>query len=221
MSLHDHVALIAPGLSLRRREALIAVARSLGLETSVDAAINELRAELESLPEPVPSRADARLRVAETASELESKRERVATLRGRVRETDVEELKYEYRDSIRALSEAETEHIAAQEALKKSRDRARAARDSRDRRLRLEDKLGNVERTARTELVAAVEPAVEKAILEISADEVETVDDATPISTALAIARVGRIETPIVLACRRFPNRDAAERWLGVPVYRI
>lgn len=221
MSLHDHVALIAPGLSLRRREALIAVARSLGLETSVDAAINELRAELESLPEPVPSRADARLRVAETASELESKRERVATLRGRVRETDVEELKDEYRDSIRALSEAETEHIAAQEALKKSRDRARAARDSRDRRLRLEDKLGNVERTARTELVAAVEPAVEKAILEISADEVETVDDATPISTALAIARVGRIETPIVLACRRFPNRDAAERWLGVPVYRI
>lgn len=221
MNLSDHVAVIAPGLSLNRREALVATARSLDIETSVDAAIDEIRAELESLPESVPSRADARLRVARTASELEAKRERVATLRGRVRESGDEKLGTEYRAAIGALSEAETEHVAAKEVLEKTRGRARTARDSRDRRLRLEDRLGNAERAARAELVAAVEPAVDAAASKISVRDTETFEEATPISAALALARVGRIETPIVLACRRFPNRDTAERWLGTPVYRL
>lgn len=221
MNLHDHVAVIAPGLSLRRREALIATGRSLDVSTSVDSAIKGVREKLDSLPEPVPSRADARLQVAETATELEAKRERVATLRGRLQETDDGTVRAEYRRAIRELTEAETEHIAAKEALETARERARTARDSRDRRLRLEDRLGNLRRTARAELVEAVEPAANTATAAAPACDAETFREADPVSAALALARVGRIEKPIVLACRRFSNRDTAERWLETPVYRI
>lgn len=221
MSLYRHVAVIAPGLSLSRRAALVATARSLGVETSVDAAIRETEVELESISEPVAPRADVRRRVAETDADLEAKRERVATIRGRLQETDDESIEAEYLAAIRSLSEAETEHVAATEALEAARERARAARDVCDRRLRLEDRRENLERTARAERVAAVTPAVETALSDLPCCRVESFEDTDPVSAALALVRVGRIETPITLACRRFPDRESAERWLGSFVYRI
>lgn len=221
MSLHRHVGIIAPGLSLSRRAALVATARSLDVTTSVDESIRETEAELRSLSEPVPPRAELRRRVAETAADLETKRERVATLRGRLRATDDGSVEAEYRDAIRDLSEAETEHTAATEALEAARDRARSARDVRDRRLRLEDRLENLERTARSELVSAVSPAVDAALSALPNRDPASFDGADPISAALALVRVARIEMPMVLACRRFPDRDSAERWLEAPVYRL
>lgn len=221
MSLHRHVGVIAPGLSLSRRAALVATARSLDITTSVDESIRETEAELRSLPEPVPLRAELRRRVAEAAADLETKRERVATLRGRLRATDNGSVEAEYRDAIRALSEAETEHDAATEALAAARDRARTARNARDRRLRLEDRLNNLERTARSELISAVSPVVDATLSALPNRDPASFDESDPISAALALARVGWIETPITLACRRFPDRDSAERWLDAPVYRI
>jgi hypothetical protein len=221
VSLYEHVAVVAPGLSLRRRAALLETARSLEVETSVDAEIEALRSELRDLPEPVPSRAEARRRVAETEAELRARRERVATVRGRMQEAADGAYEAEYRSAIRALSEAETEHAAAKEALAEARARAREARDERDRRLRIEDRLGNLRRRARRERVAAVRPAVDDAIAALPHREPDGFDDADPVSAALALIRVGRIERPVVLACRRFPGRDAAERWLEAPVYRI
>jgi DNA repair exonuclease SbcCD ATPase subunit len=221
VSLYGYVGVIAPGLSLSRRDALVAAARSIGVETSVDSAIEELRSELRSLSEPVPSRADARRRVAETESQLQARRERVATIRGRMQEADDGDLEAEYRAAIRALSEAETEHAAATEALAEARERARRARDSRDRMLRLEDRLGNLKRRARRELVAEVTPAVDAAVSDLPDREADSFRSVDPVSAALALVRVGRIERPIVLACRRFPDRDSAERWLRAPVYRI
>jgi hypothetical protein len=221
VSLYGYVGVIAPGLSLSRRDALVAAARSIGVETSVDSAIEELRSELRSLSEPVPSRADARRRVAETESQLQARRERVATIRGRMQEADDGDLEAEYRAAIRALSEAETEHAAATEALAEARERARSARDSRDRMFRLEDRLGNLKRRARRELVAEVTPAVDAAVSDLPDRETDSFRGADPVSAALALVRVGRIERPIVLACRRFPDRDSAERWLRAPVYRI
>lgn len=223
MSLYRHVKVIVPGMSLSRRAALAATARSLGVTTSVEESIRETEAELRSLsePEPVPPRAELRRQVAETAADLEAKRERVATVRGRLRETDDGAIEADYRDAIRALSEAETEHAAAKEALADARDRAREARDVRERRLRLEDRLGNLERRAREELIAAVSPAVETALSRVPNRDPPSFDAADPVSTALALVRVGRIETPITLACRRFPDRDSAERWLKAPVYRL
>lgn len=221
MSLYDHVRLIAPGMSLDRRGALIATARSIDMETSVDPLIEELRSKLRTLSEPVPSRSDARRRVAETESVLQARRERVATLRGRMQETTDSSFDVEYRTAIRELSEAETEHMAAREALADAREQARNARDVRDRKLQLEDRLDNLRRTARRELVSAVEPRVNSVISELPDCDVGSLSDAEPVSAALALVRVGRIKRPIVLATRRFPDRDSAERWLRAPVYRI
>lgn len=221
MSLYRHVGVITPGMTLDRRAALLATARSLEVTTSVDGAIRETEAELRSLSEPVPPRADLRRRVAETEADLEAKRERVATIRGRLRETDDEEIEADYEEAIRSLSEAETEHAAAKEALEAVRNRARTARDVRDRRLRLEDRLENLERTAREERISAVSPAVEAALSELPTRDPDSFDAADPVSAALSLARVGRIEVPITLACRRFSDRDSAERWLEAPVCRL
>lgn len=220
-ALYRHVGIIAPGLSLSRRDALVAAARSLDVTTSVDEAIAETEAELRTLSEPVPSRAKLRQRVAEAAADIEAKRERVATIRGRLQEADDEAIETEYRNAIRELSEAETEHAAALEALDAARDRARTARDVRDRRLRLEDRLENLRRTARAELIGTVSPDVDAAVSKLPSHDIASFDAADPVSAALALVRVGRIETPIVLACRRFPDAEAAERWLEAPVYRL
>lgn len=220
MSLYEHVRVVAPGMSLPRRNGLVSAARSLGVETSVDAELDALEDELDALAKPVPSRVEARHRVAKTAETLDAKRERVATLRGRMRETDDGSLDAEYRDAIRALSEAETEHAAAREALGSARERARAARDIRDRRLRLENRAGNLQRRARRELLEAVRPRVDRAVSDVPGGA-ERFEDADEVSAALALVRVARIHRPVVVACGRFPDRDTAERWLETPVYRI
>lgn len=221
MSLYEHVRVLAPGLSLPRRDALVAAARSLGVETSVDAELRTLRTELDSVPASVPSRAAARRRVAETAATLETKREHVATLRGRMQADDEGNVGAAYRDAIRTLSEAETEHAAAREALADARERAQTALDARDRRLRLEDRLGNANRTARRELTSAIRPRVDGAVADAPGSEADDFAGADAVSAALAVVRVGRIRRPVVLACGRFPDRDTAERWLEAPVYRI
>ena len=221
MSLYEHVRVVAPGMSLPRREALVAAARLRGVETSVDAELSSLADELDSLAESVPSRVEARRRVAETAEDLDAKRERVATLRGRMRETKTENLESEYRSAIRALSEAETEHAAAREALEDARKRARAARDSRDRRLRLEDRADNLRRRARRELLEGVRPKADRAASKVPGNDATRFEDSDGVSAALALVRIARIRRPVVVACGRFPDRDTAERWLEAPVYRI
>lgn len=221
MSLYEHVRVLAPGLSLSRRDVLVATARSLGVETSVDAELRTLRTELDAVPASVPSRTAARRRVAETATTLEVKREHVATLRGRMQADDGGNVDAAYRDAIRTLSEAETEHAAAREALADARDQAQSAFDARDRRLHLEDRLGNARRTARRELISAIRPRVDDAVADAPGSEVDDFARADAVSAAFAVVRVGRIQRPIVVACGRFPDRDTAERWLKTPVYRI
>jgi hypothetical protein len=221
VSLHEHVAVIAPGLSFCRQAALVATARSLDVETSVDSEIDAVHSRLGDPPEPVPRRREARRRVAETRSELEVRRERVATARGRMQAGKEGEGGAEYRAAIQALSEAETEHAAARETLAAARERAQSARDERDQRLRLEDRIGNLQRQARRELVATIRPTVDAAVSALPPCEISDFEDAGVVSAALALVRVARIERPVVLACRRFPDRDAAERWLRAPVHRF
>jgi chromosome segregation ATPase len=221
VSLSDHVAVVAPGLSLARREALVAAARSRDESTGVDAELERARERLASLGEPVPSLSAARRRVADAAADLEAKRERVATLRGRLQETDDETVADAYREAIRELSEAETDRAAAREALANARSRARRARDEREERLRLEDRVGNLERRERRELVEAVRPAVDSAVEDAPGAEASTFEEADAVTAALAVVRVGRVRTPVVLACRRFGSAADAETWLGAPVVRL
>lgn len=221
MRLYDHVAVVAPGITIARRRALAAVARSRGERTSVDRELRETRERLDGPGEPVPSLAKPRRRVASAEADLESKRERVATLRGRMRASDGGAAEAAFRDAIRDLSEAELEYEAAREALSKRRRRARHARDARERRLRLEDRLGNLERTARAELVEAVRPTVDAVVPAVPGGDATSLAEADPVTAALALVRVGRVRTPVVLACRRFADAARAEAWLETPVIRL
>lgn len=221
MTLYDRVGVVAPGLSLDRREALVAVARSRGLATSVDEDLRAARGRLADLGDPVSSLADARRRVAEAEADIDEKRERVATLRGRLQATDDRGVAEEYRTAIRELTEAETERAAAAEALADARRRAREARDEREERLRLEDRVANLERRAREELIASVRPAVDGAVRAAPGARASSYEAAAPVTAALALIRVGRVHAPVVLACRRFESEIAAEAWLSAPVYRL
>lgn len=221
MRLYNHLGVVAPGIDLRRRRALAAAARSRGARTTVDGEIRETRDRLRELDEPVPAREDVRRRVAAAESDLEAKRERVATLRGRTRESDDEAVTAAFRDAIRELSEAELEYQAAREALEERRERARRARDARERRLRLEDRLGNLERTAREELVDAVRPAADAAVSAVPGGGAPSFAGGDAVSAALALVRVGRVRTPVVLACRRFPDASSAASWVEAPVIRL
>lgn len=221
MTLHDHVGVVAPGTSLDRREALVAAARSRGFATSVDEELRDARERLADLGEPVPSLAAARRRVAEAEADIDETRERVATLRGRLRATDNGEVEEAYRAAVRELTEAETERAAAAEALADARRRAREARDEREERLRLEDRVANLERQAREELIEAVRPAVDEAVGAAPGSGASSYEAAAPVTAALALIRVGRVRTPVVLACRRFESGKDAEAWLSAPVYRL
>lgn len=221
MSLYEHVAVIAPGLSLDRRRALVATARSRGESTSVDAELEAARSQLNELDESVPSLESAHRRVAEAEADLVAERERVATLRGRARECEDDSVGVEYRTAIRDLSELETEYAAACEKLERERQRAREALDDRDRRLRLENRIGNLERSAREELIERVRPDVDAAVRAAPGSGASVFESARGTTAALSLVRVGRVHTPVVLACRRFRDGSTAEEWLQAPVIRL
>lgn len=227
MSIYDHVSLIAPGLSLDRRAALIAAARSQGETTSLDEELRATDAEFDALDARVPALAPARKRVAETESVVETKRERVATLRGRLQANNelgrpTESGAHEsYDAAVRELAEAETERIAAREALAAARQRARTARDVRARRLSLQDKVRNLERAVHDRLRSRILPALDDAVRMAPASEATSFETADDLTAALSLARVSRIERPLVLACRRFPDEKTAEMWLRTPVLRL
>ena len=223
MSLYDQVAVVAPGMSLDRRRLLAATARSTSATTSVDGALRAARQRLAGIEAPVPSPTEARRRVAETEADLERQRERVTALRGRLQVADgaAAESESEYEAAVRELSEVETEHLAARERLKAARRQARAARDQRERRLGLQDRIDNLERTARAELVETVRPAVDDAVPAVPGSAASTVAEAAPVTAALAAVRVGTLRVPPVLACRRFEGAAGAESWLGTPVVRL
>lgn len=201
-----------------RRALLVAVARSRDVETDFDTELASARSELRRLDEPVPSLVEARRRVAETEADLDVKRESVATLRGRVQETDDGDISAAYRRAIRELSEAETEHAAAREQLRKARREARSARDDRERRLKIQDRIRNLERRRRRELVDGIRPQVDEAVASVPESGTDEFVEAAPVTAALAAVHVGVVEVPVVVACRRFESRGDAETWLGAPV---
>ena len=222
---HEAVGLVAPR-PVQRRATLAAVARSRGHEPPTSERIETLRAGLrERTPESVDL-AGARRRVAESGTDVERLRERVATLRGRVqahRESggDASDAEAALREAARELSEAETERQAAVQALARARERARETRDDRERRFAREDELANLVREARAWLAARVRERVTAAVVAVPGSAATSVEGADPVTLRLAAARVARVRAPVVLACRRFPDARAASRWLDAPVLRV
>jgi hypothetical protein len=249
---HEHVGVVEHEASVRVRAALAAAARSQGRSAPQDAELAAVRDRLATLPTPAVDRAAARRRAAEAAARERSLRERVATLRGRVRAVRAGESgpQIEGRpDSVRAdggsadagdlgpaaealaeaasrLAAAETERIAAEEVL----DRERAARDARDRRLRLEDRAANRERAARRHLVDAVREEFREAVAATPGEAIATTpgsacaaepEDIDPVTATLAVARVATLDAPVVLGCQRFETARSAADWLDAAVVRL
>jgi len=231
---HARLARLPPRGTTSVRALLAAAARSRGRTAAADEQVAALEAELASLSPPDVDVAAARRRVATAADREDRLRERVAALRGELRarrdlDADPEPVAADLADAAAALSEAETERIAARQALARAEERAREARAERDRRLALQDRLGNRRRAARRELAAGIYPAVSDALAALPGDaspgDRPAAFEGDRALAALAAVRVADLDAPVVLApptpgAARFGDARAAAERLDVPVIR-
>lgn len=214
---HDRVGVVRHGLDLSVRGALAAAARTRGLRAPQDDELAAVRDELDALDTPEVDLADARRRAAEADGAEAEARERVATLRGRVRalreaDADPGDAAADLREATRRLADVETERIAAEQSLGRARERARTARERRRERLRLRDRADNLRRAARVHLADAVRDEFERARQAVGGDDA--------VAAALAVLRVADLSAPAILACDRFERPGAAAAWLDAPVVR-
>lgn len=220
--IHEHVGLVRPHEPVAQRRLLAMVALSLGHRPAV---LDDLGAARRRLAEHTSNGTDrraARERVAAARDDREQLRERVARLRGEVQARrnaglDSDEASERLREATRKLSEVATERSAATQLLARQRERARNGVDERRRRLRLEDRVANLERDARATLAKGVEGRVAAALAHLTD---ASLDDAAPSFVRLAGARVGVVAAPVVVAAGPFDAAEAAE-WLGGPVVRL
>jgi len=223
---HEHVGCIRPGMGLRRLTALARAARTRGLSTPQDEEIAAVREELADLEIASERTAEHRRTAAEARTDRDRLRETVAAARGRLEAardagSGTETAAAALEDAIRRLSEAETDATAARERLERARASKQARRDRRERQFRLEDRLANLQRDARADLVESVRDAYRDAVATVPSPSRETPGDVGPVTAALAIARVADCDAPLVLACNRFDTPDRASDVLDAPVLKI
>jgi hypothetical protein len=228
---HDRVGVVREGAGPWLRGALAAAARSLGERAPQDDEIASLRSRLADRDRPDLGLSAARRRLAAAGDEEERLRERVATLRGRVdalaeagaetaRETAADDLAA----ATRALTEAETERIAAEQRLDALEERAREARDRREERLGLEDRLANRERAAREHLAGAVYDRFRAAVATLPGEGAAGAEpgayEGDPTLAALAAVRVADVDAPVVVATDRLGDAGRTAARLDAPVVR-
>lgn len=225
---------IPTGTTLRTE--LAAAARSRGLTSSFASELSTLHESIESIEIPSVDLEGARKRLAEATGEEERLKERVAATRGNVqgrREVDADagESLADLEEAAAALSAAQTERIAAEQALERARERAAAARDERERRLALRDRLENRRRDARSELANASYPVFREALstvpggTEANPSDAPSAYEGPSLAASFAAVRISEIDGPVALGSDAV---TAFERWdgpspetvLGVPVVR-
>lgn len=206
--LHRRVGFLRSDMTVSPVPAVAAAARTRGASTEHDDELRRIDEELASCDAPTVDLAAARQQVADTAADVERLREKVARASGRVearREDgeDATDAQAVLQSATRELAERETEYHAATEALAAARQRARDARDARERRLELEDRRGNLRRAARRALADAAADSFRRALaaLPILAEPSHPADFEGPGWTAAcAVARMGRVSAPLVVA---------------------
>jgi len=211
------------------RHVLAAVARTRGHTVAEDRTVDRLERRLADLDPPSVDRRTARRRLAEAAAETERRRERVAELRGRLRERraaddDVDAAEAALSEAMDELLDAETERVAARQRLGRARSAAASARDVRDERLELQDRIDNRRRTARAKLAGEVLPAFASALADAPAVHDRSADGPlprTPAVAELAAYRCGRPAGPVVVAAGPFDDPRAAAAWLDAPVLMV
>lgn len=230
---HEHLGSIPPrGTSFDLYDALVAAARSNGIVPPSVGLLERTRAELAAVSHGLEcvDRVSAKRRVADAGARERRLDERVATLRGRLealREVgaDTTAVEADLADAVGALTEVETERIAAEQRLEQVERAARTARGRRQRRLRLADRVANLRRRARHELVTAVFDEFVDALAalpgdgEVGSDVASYEGDRT--TAALAVARIARVDAPLVLSAERFGSPAEAATRLDAPVIRV
>ncbi|WP_227133854.1 BREX-1 system adenine-specific DNA-methyltransferase PglX [Halorubellus salinus] len=225
----EHVGVVSPGAAVDVRAALAAVAWSR--EESVDGveALAAAREELAAVEVPEVDVSAARERVAEARAAAEAVTADVAAARGAVQaredlDADVDAGRERLRAAVADASERETELVAAEQALARERELAREARDVRERRLSLADRVGRLEREVRANRVATTWSAFRDAVVAVPGGSLDDVDaepgsfagdDAT---AALAAVRVANVTTPVVVGIDRFDDAETAHQVLDAPV---
>ncbi|ELZ54494.1 MULTISPECIES: hypothetical protein [Halorubrum] len=205
------------------RRQLAAAARSRGRTASVASEIDDIESDLAAIEiEPVDLTA-ARRRVAETTGEIERLKERVAALRGDARarravDADADAALDDLETAAAELSAAQTEAIAAEQALERARAEAARNRDERRRRLRLRDRLRNRRRAARHELAEAVYPEFRQALAVVPGGDPNDAGsgpeayDGDPVAASLAAVRVAALDAPVELRGEAARAVEAADR---------
>ncbi|WP_224270374.1 hypothetical protein [Haloprofundus salinisoli] len=210
--------------------SLEAAARSRGQATPEDDERASVEAALAELDVPTVETTAARRRVARVGADEERLRERVAELRGRLQArreagASVDSVRQTLSETAGRLAEVETERIAAEQALERAEREAAAARDARERRLRLEDRAANLARAARRRLAESVYNEFASALRSLpgEAEPGSTPGEfrGDPVSARLAAVRVADLDAPVVLCVDRFDDADAAADALDAPVVRI
>lgn len=212
--------------------ALAAAARTRGHNHPADERLATLTRRLEStgetpdaVEEAAAALSTARERAATAGADVDRLRERVATLRGKrelvgadtIHDDTGANVDEEFTVATRALTEAETERVAATQALAHATERVRETRDAREHRLRLRDAIANRRQEARRGLSTAVYAAFSDAYAAIpGAESADGLTGATPREFAgdsvvghLAATRIARRDGPVAVACSTF--EDAAE----------
>ncbi|MGQ3330978.1 DUF7856 family protein [Halorubrum sp. FL23] len=218
------------------RRELAAAARTLGLSSSIEGRLIELRNRVAAIEvEPVDLDA-ARRRVADASGEEERLKERVAALRGGVQarreiEAETDEALDELQSAAAELSTAQSERIAAEQALRRARTRAADARDARERRLELRDRLRNRRRDARRELAREVYPSFRDALAAVPGVDVDDAGadpgayDGPSLAASLAAVRIADLDGAVVLGAEALGwiaerGGSAPESVLDGPVVR-
>lgn len=211
--------------------ALARAARTRGHDAPQDDRIATLERRLaERTPPDAPDLAAARRRAADAAADVERLRERVATARGRLQATretggDTTTRERAHQESARKLARAETDHVAAVQALTAASERASERRTARQRTLRLRDELANRQSDARRvladqvyhEFSAALERLPGRA--ESGTAPSEFAGDA--VTGHLGAVAIADRDAPVVLAVPRFGDPTEAATRLDVPVVQL
>jgi len=225
---HERVGVLTRDVSVSLRAAVAAAARSRGASTRFDDDLRAIASELSDLTAPDVDLETARERVSETAADVQRLRERVARASGRVEarreDGDAEAAETALGEATRELAAAETEHHAAREALDRARQRAREARDARERRLALEDRLANLRRDARRALAERWSARFERALaaLPFPGDPAPPSEfDGPAWAGACAAARTAAPGAPLVVGDGLFEHPTRASAALDAPVVLV
>ncbi|MFD1570945.1 hypothetical protein [Halorubrum laminariae] len=199
---------IPTGTSLRRE--LAAAARSRGRESSVRAELIDLHERFAAIATPPIDLDAARRHVADTGGEEERLKEQIAAFRGDVRArravgAETDEALAELESAAAALAAVQTDRIAAEQALDRALAQADHARDTRERRLELRDRLENRRRDACDELARGIYPAFHDALADVpggcpnDAGADPSAYDGPRLAASLAAVRIAELDSPVTV----------------------